>query len=78
MFSVIYEADPGFRSKVVAMEGDILEPSFGLNGDNLKTVQTEVNVVFHCAATVRFDEKLGYEKKLVVFFHDSFISTAPS
>ena len=54
--------DPGFRSKVVAMEGDILEPCLALSDDNLDTLQKEASIVFHSAATVKFDEKLGYVK----------------
>ena len=43
------------------MEGDILEPSLGLSEANIETLKKEVSVVFHSAATVRFDEPLRYK-----------------
>lgn len=40
------------------MLGDCSQPDLGLQGDNKQKLQEEVNIVFHSAATVRFDEPL--------------------
>lgn len=44
--------------KVFAIAGDCVEPDLGLSETDKKSLLTEVNCVFHCAATVRFDEKI--------------------
>lgn len=46
------------KEKVVAMVGDILEPKLGLSSEDEECLIKEVSIVFHSAATVRFDEPL--------------------
>jgi fatty acyl-CoA reductase len=58
LFLSLAEKNPDFKSKVFAMEGDILEANLGLSEENLETLKKEVSLVFHSAATVRFDEPL--------------------
>lgn len=48
---------PGFQLKVYPLEGDCSQPRLGLGEDSLQKLK-EVNVIFHVAATVRFDEKM--------------------
>lgn len=48
---------PGFQLKVYPLEGDCAKPRLGLSDDSVQTLK-EVNVIFHVAATVRFDEKI--------------------
>jgi len=45
-------------AKVVPLNGDITEPELGLSPESSKLVCDNVSVVFHCAATVRFDERM--------------------
>ncbi|XP_019879594.1 fatty acyl-CoA reductase wat-like [Aethina tumida] len=49
---------PKFRHKVVGVAGDCSLPALGLTLHDQKTLIDEVNVIFHVAATVKFDEKL--------------------
>lgn len=49
---------PKFRHKIVAMTGDCALPGLGLTLTDRQTLITNVSIVFHAAATVRFDEKL--------------------
>ena len=44
--------------KLAALEGDVGLPHFGLSCQDLQIIIEEVSIVFHCAATVRFDEEL--------------------
>lgn len=44
--------------KVFAVAGDCVQSDLGLNEADKKRILAEVNCVFHCAATVRFDEKI--------------------
>lgn len=42
------------------MQGDILDPNFGLNTADEYTLIEQCHIVFHSAATVRFHEPLRY------------------
>lgn len=52
--------DPEFRKKVIPIEGDLLEPNLGISSSDEKLLIDECNIIFHSAATVRFDEPLKY------------------
>lgn len=45
-------------NKVYPIRGDASEPDLGLSVDDRMTLTQNVNIVFHCAATVRFNEPL--------------------
>lgn len=42
----------------MAINGDILEDNLGLDVVNHKRLQDEVNIVFHCAATLKLESTL--------------------
>ena len=46
-------------AKVVALAGDISLPRLGLSDQDLDSLVENVSVIFHSAATVRFDEELS-------------------
>lgn len=58
MFRVLRESQPRFNEKLIVVHGDLSEDDFGLHGESLRRVTLDVSVVFHVAATVRFDEPL--------------------
>jgi fatty acyl-CoA reductase len=58
LFEKLKSEDNGFRKKVIAVEGDCREPNLGLSPDDRQRIVENVNIVFHVAATVRFDETL--------------------
>lgn len=45
-----------YKSKLIAIEGDLLEPDLGISEKDRQELIQNVNIVFHSAATVRFDE----------------------
>jgi len=45
-------------NKLVALEGDVSLPNFGLSINDLQLLFDNVSIVFHSAATVRFDQDL--------------------
>ncbi|KAI4498876.1 hypothetical protein M0802_006051 [Mischocyttarus mexicanus] len=49
---------PKYRDKVVAVCGDCGVEELGLSTKDRKMLENEVTIVFHVAATVRFNEKL--------------------
>lgn len=49
---------PKFQHKIVGIAGDCSLPDLGLSLHDRKTLLEETHIVFHVAATVRFDEKI--------------------
>lgn len=54
----IRDENESLLEKVEALNGDIVEDQFGLDEESLEIIKEEVNIIFHSAATVRFDEDL--------------------
>ncbi|KAL1431356.1 hypothetical protein MTO96_014212 [Rhipicephalus appendiculatus] len=46
------------RSKVIAVEGDLTLPELGLSAEHRRALLDNVDIVFHSAAIVKFDEPL--------------------
>ncbi|KYN33349.1 hypothetical protein ALC56_12060 [Trachymyrmex septentrionalis] len=58
VFSKLRDEQPKFRHQIVAIAGDCSQPNLGISAQDRATLIREVSIVFHVAATVRFDEKL--------------------
>ena len=58
MFNRLKEENPSIIKKVLAINGDISLPGLGMSSEDINTVIENVSVIFHSAATVRFDEEL--------------------
>lgn len=58
VFERLEKERPGDLCKVKAIAGDLTQPNLGFNTTDQETLVREVSVVFHLAATVRFDEPL--------------------
>ncbi|KAB7508033.1 putative fatty acyl-CoA reductase [Armadillidium nasatum] len=58
LFDNIRKSNAQVLSKLVAVEGDITLPELGLSPKDTKMLAENVSVVFHAAATVKFDEAL--------------------
>ncbi|XP_045465464.1 uncharacterized protein LOC123674585 [Harmonia axyridis] len=56
--SVRQKGGPDQLKKVIAIKGDVIKTGLDLCREDRTWLCEEVNVVFHCAATVRFDEPL--------------------
>jgi fatty acyl-CoA reductase len=52
------KACPDYKNKVKLVAGDCELPQLGLGDSDRELLCQEVNIVFHVAATVRFDQKL--------------------
>lgn len=50
--------DTSKLQRISALSGDCSQINLGLSDENRNTLIKEVNVIFHSAATVRFDERL--------------------
>lgn len=58
LFDKLREKHPKFRHQIIAVAGDCTEPGLGLSEVDRSTIAQRVSIVFHVAATVRFDEKM--------------------
>lgn len=47
-----------FRHKIVPIEGDCSLPGLGISESDRRKLIENCQIIFHAAATVRFDEKL--------------------
>ena len=59
LFECVKKERPEVLSRVVSVTGNIEEDLLGLSASDQARLASEVEVVFHCAATVRFDEDLS-------------------
>ncbi|CAF3527600.1 unnamed protein product [Adineta steineri] len=77
LFNHARSVHPNFEQKIIPMQGDILDPNFGLSSADETTLIENCHVIFHSAATVRFHEPLRLAvqmnvasvKKLLVLCH---------
>ena len=58
LFKNLKETNASSFKKVFAITGDITHPRLGMSNDDFDMVIEKTSVVFHSAATVRFDEEL--------------------
>ncbi|KAJ0176919.1 hypothetical protein K1T71_006928 [Dendrolimus kikuchii] len=58
VFETIHDKKPGFQNKLIPISGDISEPGLAMYAEDWKVLTKEVDVIFHLAATTRFDEEL--------------------
>ncbi|XP_004930760.1 putative fatty acyl-CoA reductase CG5065 [Bombyx mori] len=64
-FDRLRKEKPGvFQSKVLVVPGDVMEDGLGLSDEDRKLLAERVNIVFHIAASVRFDDPLKYAVRL--------------
>lgn len=57
LFSLLCEKDPEALNKLIAVQGDVGLEGLGLSADDAEKLRN-VSVVFHSAASVRFDDLL--------------------
>ncbi|CAK1593081.1 unnamed protein product [Parnassius mnemosyne] len=58
VFDSLHKHKPEFVNNVLAMEGNVSKVRLGLNNSDWNTLAEQVNIIFHVAATVNFDETI--------------------
>lgn len=58
MFEKLRETVPKLRHKIVTIAGDCSSAGLGLSLLDRQTLVSNINIVFHAAATIKFDEIL--------------------
>ncbi|CAH0602074.1 unnamed protein product [Chrysodeixis includens] len=59
VFDMVKERKPLFAERIVPVEGDVAELKLGLSEKNWDTITKETEIIFHMAATTRFDEPIS-------------------
>nr|CAD7449342.1 unnamed protein product [Timema bartmani] len=59
IFDVLRASRPEFHKKLVMVKGDCSLPKLGLSNSDYEILIQQVNIIFHLAATVKFDEKFN-------------------
>nr|CAD7577217.1 unnamed protein product [Timema californicum] len=59
IFDVLRASRPEFQKQLVMVKGDCSLPKLGLSNSDYEILIQKVNIIFHLAATVRFDEKFN-------------------
>ncbi|CAH0699496.1 unnamed protein product [Spodoptera exigua] len=60
LFDRLRKERPGFESKVFVIAGDVMELGLGISEEDRALIINRVNIVYHVAASVRFDDPLEY------------------
>uniref|UniRef100_A0A9J2P8L0 Fatty acyl-CoA reductase n=1 Tax=Ascaris lumbricoides TaxID=6252 RepID=A0A9J2P8L0_ASCLU len=71
LFDRLRTENPSAFSKLVPIGGNLLEEDLGLSQPDMHRICEEVGIVFHCAATVKFDEALRLSIEMNVVVHAS-------
>lgn len=58
LFDQVQDEQPDFAEKIVAVNSDLTQKEMNLSKEDQATLAEHINIVFHCAATVRFNEPL--------------------
>nr|XP_014092579.2 putative fatty acyl-CoA reductase CG5065 [Bactrocera oleae] len=58
IFNKILKENADIVNKIQVIKGDVLEQNLGLNTNDTNVLVSNVEVIFHCAANVRFDQPL--------------------
>ncbi|CAH1397945.1 unnamed protein product [Nezara viridula] len=66
LFHRLKKEDPVFMERLKIVPGDVSEPGLGLSPADVEHLIEKVQVVFHSAATVKFDETLSTATKINV------------
>uniref|UniRef100_A0A8C4I1V3 Fatty acyl-CoA reductase n=1 Tax=Dicentrarchus labrax TaxID=13489 RepID=A0A8C4I1V3_DICLA len=76
LFERLQEEQPGFAEKIIAVNSDLTLPELDLSKEDQSILAENVNIVFHCAATIRFNEPLKDAVQLNVLATQKMLALA--
>uniref|UniRef100_A0A2S2NZV8 Fatty acyl-CoA reductase n=1 Tax=Schizaphis graminum TaxID=13262 RepID=A0A2S2NZV8_SCHGA len=76
LFDRIRHEKPEFTKSIKIIEGNLEEPSLGLSLNDLEWMIENVNFVFHCAATIKFNEPLDLASKINIQGTENLLALA--
>ncbi|XP_010881839.1 fatty acyl-CoA reductase 1 isoform X1 [Esox lucius] len=78
LFDRLRDEQPDFAKKIVAVNSDLTLPELDLSREDQEVLADCVNIVFHCAATIRFNEPLKDAMQLNVLATQKMVVLAHS
>ncbi|XP_072290870.1 fatty acyl-CoA reductase 1 isoform X2 [Eucyclogobius newberryi] len=76
LFEKLHEEQPDFAQKIVPVNSDLTQPELGLSQEDQKTLAENIHILFHCAATIRFNEPLKDAMQLNVLATQKMLALA--
>ncbi|KAI9532057.1 cyclin-dependent kinase inhibitor far1 [Dissostichus eleginoides] len=76
LFERLQDEQPGFSEKITAVSSDLIRPGLDLSEEDQSVLADRVNIVFHCAATIRFNEPLKDAMQLNVLATQKMLALA--
>lgn len=58
LFDRVREDNPDFHQKIIPISSELVQPGLAISPEDVEKLSGCINIVFHCAATIRFDEPL--------------------
>lgn len=66
VYDQLRQINPNFGDKITIITGNCQSPNAGIRPEDVKTLIKETNCIFHCAATINFDEHIALAAKINV------------
>ncbi|KAF4803991.1 putative fatty acyl-CoA reductase [Turdus rufiventris] len=76
LFDRLREEQPDFKEKIIVVESELTQPELDLSNPIKEEFIECINIIFHCAATVRFNETLRDAVQLNVVATQQLLSLA--
>ncbi|XP_076862675.1 fatty acyl-CoA reductase 1 isoform X1 [Brachyhypopomus gauderio] len=76
LFDRVREDDPNFHQKIMPISSELMQPGLALSPADVEKLTSCINIVFHCAATIRFDEPLKHALQLNVIATQQLLALA--
>ncbi|XP_077565947.1 fatty acyl-CoA reductase 1 [Stigmatopora nigra] len=76
LFDRVRQDDPDFQRKILPISSELTQPGLAISPEDADKMASCVNIVFHCAATIRFDEPLKHAVQLNVIATQQLLGLA--
>uniref|UniRef100_A0A8C8HZY8 Fatty acyl-CoA reductase n=1 Tax=Oncorhynchus tshawytscha TaxID=74940 RepID=A0A8C8HZY8_ONCTS len=76
LFDRVREDNPDFHQKIVPISSELTQPALAISPEDVERLTSCVNIIFHCAATIRFDEPLKHALQLNVMATQQLLNLA--
>ncbi|MGH0179272.1 UNVERIFIED_CONTAM: hypothetical protein FKN15_003417 [Acipenser sinensis] len=76
LFDRVREDNPDFHKKIIPISSELTQPNLAISPKDVETLTACINIVFHCAATIRFDEPLKHALQLNVIATQQLLALA--
>ncbi|XP_066561393.1 fatty acyl-CoA reductase 1 [Amia ocellicauda] len=76
LFDRVREENPEFHEKIIPISSELTQPGLAISPEDVEKLKACIHIVFHCAATIRFDEHLKHALLLNVIATQQLLGLA--